>query len=113
MQNISIENPTIRAASRDKNYWREMVTNWQKSNENPKDFCKKMNIKLGTFDHWRGVFKKEEKCHANKFIELKVETRPKQLDKLVIECPSGHKIIFTSALKMDEAQEMFKLLGLI
>jgi hypothetical protein len=43
-----------------------------KSNESQKDFCARMNIKLGTFAHWRGVFTKEKMQNENKFIDLKV-----------------------------------------
>ena len=113
MQNISINNQTSRAISRDKNYWREVITAWQRSDEHPRDLCARMNIKIGTFAHWRSVFNKEDKKKENKFIELQV-TRPTQetLDPFIIECPTGHKIVFASVLKMEQAQQIFKLLGL-
>lgn len=72
MQNTSFENPSSRAASHDKNYWREMIDAWKKSKERPKDFCAQMNIKIGTFAHWRGIFAKENKVKESKFISLEI-----------------------------------------
>jgi len=111
MQVATPRNPRPKAANKDKSYWREVVATWQNSNEHPKEFCAKMNINIGTFAHWRGVFKKENKSQENNFFELKV-TRPTQvLENCIIECPTGHKIIFTSNL--EEMKTMLKLLGLI
>ena len=112
---LSIENSSTRAIGRDKNYWREMITAWQNSNEKPRNFCARMNIKIGTFAHWRGVFSTKNKKNENRFIELKVTapTPLEKLDQFTIECPSGHKIIFPSALKTEQAQQIFKLLGLV
>lgn len=114
MQITSLENPSSRAASHDKNYWRGMVEAWKKSNERPKDFCARMNIKIGTFAHWRGIFSKESNLKESKFIPLEIILpAPDILENFVIECPSGHKIIFCSAIKQAQAQQIFKLLGLI
>lgn len=114
MQIPSLENPSSRAASRDKNYWREMIDAWKKSNERPKDFCARMGIKIGTFAHWRGVFAKENKLKESKFIPLEIiSPTPDTLENFTIECPSGHKIIFPPAIKPAQAQQIFKLLGLI
>lgn len=114
MQNLSIENQAIRAVNRDQNYWREVITAWEKSGEYQKDFCTRMNIKIGTFAHWRGVFSKENKKLENKFIELRVTKKPpEKLDQFVIECPSGHKIIYSSSLQTEQGEIIFKMLGLI
>lgn len=113
MQSIGIENQKTRAVSRNRNYWHEIITSWQKSNEHPKTFCERMNIKLGTFVHWKGVFSKENKQKENKFIEVQVtEQVQEKLAELTIECPSGHKIIFTAAVKVEQVRQLFKLLGL-
>lgn len=113
MQSIAIETQKTRAVSQNRKYWLEIISNWQKSNEHPKTFCERMNIKLGTFAHWRGIFSKENKLKENKFIEVQVTPAQEKLTEMIIECPSGHKIIFTSAVKAEEAQQLFKLLGLI
>ena len=114
MQITSLENPSSRAASHDKNYWREMIEVWKKSNERPKDFCARMNIKIGTFSHWRGIFEKEKKFKETKFIPLEmISPTQTTLENFVIECPSGHKIIFRSAINPVQAQQIFKLLGLM
>jgi hypothetical protein len=108
MQTIPIEaKKTKKAASRNKGYWREIVTTWQKSNDHPKDFCAKMNIKPGTFNYWRGIFKKE-----SKFIEVEITPPASHLEQFIIECPSGHKVILTSVSEIDQAQAIFKLLGM-
>ena len=114
MQIPSIETQSPRAANHDKNYWREIITTWQKSKEHPKDFCAQMNIKIATFTHWRGVFAKEHKQKENKFIPLQmaVPAQDKE-EQFMIECPSGHKIIFASGVKSEQALQLFKLLGLI
>ena len=114
MQMTTNENQSSRAPNRDKNYWQEVIAAWQKSNEHPTDFCARMNIKIGTFTHWRGIFTKENKKRENKFIALQV-TSPIQakLEHFMIECPSGHKVVFASAIKTEQAQQIFKLLGLI
>jgi hypothetical protein len=70
-----------------------------------------MNINIGTFAYWRGVFKKENKAQANNFFELKIQPSAQVLQRCIIECPTGHKIIFTSCL--EEIKRMLKLLGLI
>jgi hypothetical protein len=110
---IASENSSTspKAANRDKSQWREIVTQWQKSNEHPKDFCAKVGINVGTLAHWRGVFKKENKPQENKFIEVKVMPTAQALERCVIECPTGHKIVFTASL--EEIKTVFKLLGLI
>jgi hypothetical protein len=111
MQALTIETQKGRkAASRDKNYWRELVTTWQKNNEHPKDFCARIDIKLGTFLYWRGIFKKKYK-QGNKFIELEITPKARNLEQIVIKCPSDHKIILPSALKIEQTQVLFKLLG--
>ncbi len=114
MQMTSLENQSTRAANHDKNYWREIIDTWKKSNEHPKVFCARMNIKIGTFAHWRGIFSKENRLKESKFIPLEIISPVSDtLDNFVIECPSGHKIIFPSAIKPVQAQHIFKLLGLI
>jgi hypothetical protein len=100
-----------KAANKDKFYWREVIADWQKSNEHQKDYCARMNINVGTFAHWRGVFKKENKSQANNFFELKVTPSTQVIEKCIIECPTGHKIIFSSNL--EEMKTMLRLLGLI
>ena len=117
MQITSFEAQSARAKNRNKNYWRELIAVWQKSNESQKDFCARMKIKVGTFAHWRGVFTKENNRSDNRFIDVRV-TAPVQekighVDHFTIECPSGHKITFSSKLNPEEAQPIFKLLGLI
>ena len=101
-----------RAANRDKNSWQETVKEFETSNEGVKDFCERRNIKLGTLSHWRGVFKKEKNIQSSKFLEIKVRQTDKAQNNFTIECPSGHKIIF-SDIKLEEAERMLKLLGLI
>lgn len=115
MQNSSNAALSLRAIDRDKsNYWREMIAAWEKSGEHQKQFCARMNIKLGTFSHWRGIFSKETRNIENKFVELKVTKKEREvLSEFIIECPSGHKITFTNQLQADQAEVMFKLLGLI
>ena len=114
MQISSREASQVRAASQDKNYWIEMVTAWQKSNEHPKYFCERMNIKLATFAHWRGVFKKEIQQNKNKFIELQVTNSiADKLPEFVIEYPAGQKIVFTSEIKIQQIKQILQLLGLI
>jgi hypothetical protein len=114
MQITSLENPSLRAVNRDRNYWREVIDVWKESNERPKNFCERMNIKIGTFSHWRGVFAKENRSKENKFIPLEIISPAiNKQESFAIECPSGHKIVFSSAIKSDQAQQIFKLLGLI
>jgi uncharacterized protein YllA (UPF0747 family) len=114
MQHETIRNQTKRAACHDKKYWQEVITSWQKSGESQKNFCARMNIKMGTFFHWRNIFAKGVKKSKNKFIELQVaQEYPEKLENFIIECPSGHKIVFSSLLQLDQAEKLFKLLGLV
>jgi hypothetical protein len=113
MQPVFIENQKRKAPSQDQNYWRELINKFEKSGEHPKDFCARMDIKLGTLSHWRYFFRKEKKSKENKFVEIKVTPKEKLLEQFSIECPTGHKIIFSQSLKMDEAQVILKLLGLV
>ena len=114
MQMTPLEKLSSRAANHDKNYWREIIDTWKKSNEHPKVFCARMNIKIGTFAHWRGIFAKENKPKENKFIPLEIISPIQDsFENFVIECPSGHKVIFPLAIKSVQAQQIFKLLGLI
>lgn len=114
MQITSFENKVERAQNHDKNYWRELIASWKNSNESQKDFCKRMNIKLGTFAHWRGVFTKENQKSENKFIGLQVISPTQaKANHFTIECPSGHKIIFSSDVNPAQTQQIFKCLGLI
>lgn len=99
MQTAISSAPRPKAANKDKSYWREIVTTWQNSNEHQKEFCTRMNINIGTFAHWRGVFKKESKPQGNNFFELKVTPPAPVLEKCIIECPTGHKIIFNVSLQ--------------
>ena len=114
MQTPSFESHSTRVINADRQYWRELIDAWQKSNESQKDFCTRMNIKVGTFAHWRGIFTKENKRNSNKFINVQViPTLGDKVDCFTIECPTGHKIIFSVASNLDQAKEIFKLLGLI
>ena len=113
MQTTLNDNQKQKAKNRSQNDWRELIASWQKSNESPKEFCARRNIHIGTFAHWRGVFKKEKHPQENQFVELTVIPEEENLNQLTIACPTGHKIIFSSALKAEEAKSVFKLLGLI
>ena len=114
MQTTSFENQAPRKTNHDKSYWRELIGIWQKSNESQKDFCDRMNIKVGTFAHWRGIFTKENKRSTNKFINVQViPTVRDKADYFTIECQTGHKIIFSASLNLEQVQQIFKLLGLI
>lgn len=113
MQNHQVENSNIRTIGRGRDYWRELIAVWQQSNEHPRDFCVRMNVKIGTFAHWRGIFSKEQKPRPNKFIELQVSHPIKSIATcFTIECPSGHKITFPAGLKKDEVQQILAILGL-
>ena len=111
MQTITIPGKK-RAASRDRNYWEEIVKIFASSNESAKDFCSRRDINLGTLSHWRGVFKKEKATLGHQFIEMKVVSPHKTSSNFTIECPSGHKIVLEN-IALEEAKSIFKLLGLI
>lgn len=112
MEEIEKEKRLERSPHRNKEYWRDKVEEWERSNESQKVFCTRLGIKVGTFTHWRGVFSKKEKQHtANKFIAVKVAPSiTRQPEKLTIELPSGHKIIMP--LIIEEMEKVFNLLGL-
>lgn len=111
MQEVQVAHQRKRAKNRNKDYWRAIVEEWQKSNESQKNYCARLGIKVGTFTHWRGVFSKKEKHFKNRFIAVNVAPSiTRQLEKLIIELPSGHKIIIP--LITEEIIKIFNLLGL-
>jgi len=112
MQSSAITPLKKRAASRDRNFWKETVKEFDTGNEKARDFCARRDINLGTMSYWRGVFKKEKNLQRDKFIEVKVTQAAKTPDNFTIECPGGHKIIFGN-IKLEEVTSILKLLGLI
>ena len=85
-----------RAANRQR--WFDRIEAWKQSGLTQKEFCEQQQLRLGSFQRWRGIFMRGEKpevSSAVSFLPLNVTAAPASSlallidDHLRIEIPAG------------------------
>jgi predicted enzyme involved in methoxymalonyl-ACP biosynthesis len=105
---------TQKAAPLDMRKWQVIISDWESSKENQKEYCERLGINLNTFTYARSKLMKTKKTKST-FIPLTVshtETQNSSVaDTVVIETPQGFKLHVSSALSLDRLSKIFKLCG--
>ncbi len=85
-----------RAANRQR--WFDRIEDWKQSGLTQKEFCKQQQLRLGSFQRWRGIFMRgegPESSSAVTFLPVNVTAAPASSlalvidDYLRIEIPAG------------------------
>lgn len=94
--------------------WRAIVSDWESSKENQKEYCERLGISLNTFTYARGKIIQSKKMRPA-FIPVTInQTRVQDFsgtDIITIESPQGCKLRISSALSLDRLAKIFKLCG--
>lgn len=69
----------------------EVVRRWEESGLTQRVFCEQENIKEGTFNYWRKLYKEQRAEPSNGFVSLKVEAQP-ITEALEVIYPNGVKL---------------------
>ncbi len=109
-----------RASNRGRDYWLELIATWEKSGESKQAFCKRLDIRPGTFSHWRYIFSKEnkeKKLPANTFMEIKVKGLPSEsslpvVPQITVLLPAGVKVLLPLQIGMEQIAAIFHLIGI-
>ncbi len=109
-----------RASNRGRDYWLELIAAWEKSGESKQAFCKRLDIRPGTFSHWRYILSKENKeknmSHSS-FMEVKVngllpESGMLPMPQLTVQLPMGIRVSLPAHIPIEQMKEIFHLLGI-
>lgn len=109
-----------RASNRGREYWLELIAAWEKSGESKQAFCKRLDIRPGTFSHWRYILSKEhkeKKLPANTFMEVKVnglslDSGMHAMLQLSILLPTGIKILLPAHMPVEQMKQILNLLSI-
>lgn len=109
-----------RASNRGRDYWLDLITAWEKSGESKQAFCKRLDIRPGTFSHWRYILSKEDKekkLPANAFMEVKVNGLPRELSiamalQITLVLPTGIKVSLPAQTPIEQMKAIFQLIGI-
>jgi len=100
-----------------------LVTNWEKSGQNQKDFCQKNGINYSVFKYWNKKWKDEGKIQriskreqrlsppllkANKFIPLTVSPRPES-SGLRITYPNGVQVTCPQEIDLEQLKQLIQI----
>ena len=78
--------------------WFDRIEDWKQSGQTQKAFCEQQQLRLGSFQRWRGIFLRGERPEASSAVSLlpvKVRVAPASSlalvidDRLRIEIPAG------------------------
>ena len=78
--------------------WFDRIEDWKQSGQTQKAFCEQQQLRLGSFQRWRGIFLRGERPEASSAVSLlpvKVRVAPASSlalvidDHLRIEIPAG------------------------
>lgn len=107
--------PNLSKKQRTKEYWQEIISKWQASNQSQRKFCLTHGLNKGTFSYWRTMFLTEKtKNETNTFIPLKINVDTNSIPEstsITIENPIGNKINLPLSLSRSQLVFILELLG--
>ena len=90
--------PSLSKRATNRQRWFDRIEAWKQSGLTQKAFCEQQQLRLGSFQRWRGIFMREEAPEASSavsFLPVKVTAAPASSlallidDHLRIEIPAG------------------------
>ena len=95
--------------------WRSIIADWEKTNENQKAYCERMNINLNTFTYMRGKLLAEKKKQSGAdfvAVKIKPDAKPMTAPKIMtIENHKGIKIHLPIHISEVQLKQLLQLLG--
>jgi hypothetical protein len=87
------------------NYWPQMISKWEQSGLNQRDFCAQENIIIHQFQYYRlKSLKKSEKFKKITIVEEPI-SKDELSESLIITFPSGAKLEI-AALTINDLKEL-------
>ena len=83
-------NPNLSKREANRQRWSEYIQHWKRSELTQKAFCEQQQLRLGSFQRWRGIFMRGEKTGASSavsFLPVNVTAAPTSNLALMID---GH-----------------------
>ena len=91
-------NPSLTKREANRQHWFDRIETWKQSGSTQKAFCEQQQLRLGSFQRWRGIFMRGERPEASSavsFLPVNVTAAPASSlalridDHLRIEIPAG------------------------
>jgi hypothetical protein len=91
-------NPSLTKREANRRHWFDRIETWKQSDLTQKAFCEQQQLRLGSFQRWRGIFMRGERPEASSavsFLPVNVTAAPASSlalridDHLRIEIPAG------------------------
>ncbi len=91
-------NPNLSKREANRQRWFDHIKDWKQSGLTQKAFCEQQQLRLGSFQRWRGIFMRGERPEASSavsFLPVNVTAAPASSlalridDHLRIEIPAG------------------------
>ena len=91
-------NPSLTKREANRQHWFDRIETWKQSGLTQKAFCEQQQLRLGSFQRWRGIFMRGERPEASStvsFLPVNVTAAPASSlalridDHLRIEIPAG------------------------
>jgi hypothetical protein len=94
--------------------WRNILDEYQVSNQTQKSFCEQRNISLPQFVYYRSLFKQEEKSQAmaGGFVPLKLQQSDKSASssEIKLSLPNGFQCAFPSHVDATQIKRLIEVL---
>jgi hypothetical protein len=76
-----------------------MITSWQQSGQNQKQYCIQNNIAYHVFHYWYKVYRQAQSDGSGKFVTLSITPQPQA--NVEIQLTDGKRIIFHQPVSAD------------
>lgn len=83
-----MSNGKVRRTERE---WREILSRWEKSGVSPRDFCRKQELQLSSFERWR---QKLNSSAPDEFVAVTTASPSISTWMLEVTLPNGSKLRF-------------------
>ena len=94
--------------------WRSIISDWESSQKNQKQYCARLGINFNTFSYARSKLRQTKKIKPT-FIPVTLNQSEHQkslnTDTVVIENPQGFKLHVSSDLSLERLIKIFKICG--
>lgn len=95
--------------------WKDLSEEWEASDINQAEFCKRKGVKLSAFVYWRQRVSQKIQRSKTKFLPamIKGSSEKQCIDEgVILKLPNGMSLQMRSGVNKDFLKSIFELLGI-
>ncbi len=109
-----MQNRSEKITQLDMDRWREIISAWEKSGENQKAYCDRLELSLNTFSYARSKLLQQNKPKSQ-FIPLTIKNNSEEKtltqSVIVLENTQGYKLHFSASLSLEQLTKLLRVSG--